>query len=335
MPCSNKLAISTAILLVFIPIFILSISVGAVDISIDKILETFHYFFINKTMPAGASANIILNFRLPRSLIALLVGAGLSLSGIIMQSITQNDLADPYILGISSGASAGAVIAIVLNLFSVYIGAFCGALLACLLVFIIFSWDKDKSATKIVLIGVAVSALFNAINTYVITTADNAEKVRNAAFWAMGSLGGARWHIVPALAIVVLLASFIAFLFHNELDGLALGDDQALLLGYPVEIIRKSGMLLVTLLMAVMVSKTGIIGFVGLVVPHIARLFVGKQHKKLIPAGILIGSFLMLCADTLCRVIIKPQEMPIGVITAFMGAPFFIWILKKKGNAYD
>lgn len=314
---------------------IFSITVGAVSIPFGKTVDTLINFFLSNPLNDDPTTNIIINFRFPRAIMAVLIGAGLSLGGVIMQAVTKNNLADPYILGISSGASAGAVIAIVLDVISVYTGAFVGALVACALVFMLFSFDKDKTVTKIVLIGVAVSALFNAINTYVITTAKNAEKVRNATFWSMGSLGGATWKAIPPILIVLIIIVLISLSFNRELDGLALGDDDASMLGYPVNKIRKIAMILISLLTAVIVAKTGIIGFVGLVVPHIARKISGYAHKYLIPVSLVIGSLLLLWADTISRILIRPEEMPIGVITAFIGVPFFLWIMRQKGRNYD
>lgn len=322
---------------------ILSATIGAVRVSatdIWKILankisgkEIFEMTWEAKT------ENIIWNIRFPRVLMAFIVGAGLSLCGVLMQALTKNPLADPYVLGISSGASAGAVGVIILGWFSfmggysVIFGATLGAALSICLSLGIASIKGRITSTQLVLAGIATSAFFSAVTNLIIYGFNQgSDKTKMALYWMVGSLSGATWSRAKYVAIVAAVTVFVILLFARELDVLLLGDDVAETLGVDT---RKTKLLIIvasTVLTGVVVSVSGVIGFVGLVVPHIMRSFVGSGHKRLIPVAILAGGLFTMIADLISRIIIAPEELPIGVIAAFIGAPFFLYLI-RKGSA--
>ena len=280
---------------------------------------------------------IVWNLRVPRVILALLGGAGLSLVGILMQALTKNSLASPYILGISSGASTGAVISIVLGSFwgvsfSPGIGAFIFGTFTAFLVFYL-AGNGGYSSTKLVLIGVAVSSLFSGVTTFLVTTAKNESQLRGAMFWISGSLAGARWENLMTLFLVLLMSTILVIIRYRELNILIAGDELAETLGVDVRRLRFFIVVISTFLTGFIVSATGVIGFVGLVIPHISRGLVGSNHKRLIPCAIVLGALFLLGTDTLTRMIFKTQEIPIGVVTSMLGAPFFMSMLRK--NSYN
>ena len=331
------------VLILIMAAVILSTTIGAVDVSamdIWKILvnkisgkEIYEMTWETKT------ENIIWNIRFPRVLMAFIVGAGLSLCGVLMQALTKNPLADPYVLGISSGASAGAVGVIILGWFgfmggySVIFGATLGAALSICLSLSIASIKGRITSTQLVLAGIATSAFFSAVTNLIIYGFNQgSDKTKMAQYWMVGSLSGAAWNRVKYVAIVAAVTVCVIWIFAKELDVLLLGDDVAETLGVDT---RKTKLLIIvasTVLTGVVVSVSGVIGFVGLVVPHIMRSFVGSGHKRLIPVAILAGGLFTMIADLVSRIIIAPEELPIGVIAAFIGAPFFLYLI-RKGSA--
>ena len=267
---------------------------------------------------------------------AFIVGAGLSLCGVLMQALTKNPLADPYVLGISSGASAGAVSVIILGWFSflggyaVIFGATLGAAAAICLSLSIASLKGRITSTQLVLAGIATSALFSATTNLIVYGFNNgSDKTKMALYWMVGSLSGATWSRVKYVFIVAAVTMILIILVSRDLDVLLLGDDVAETLGADTRRIKLLIILASTVLTGVVVSVSGVIGFVGLVVPHIMRGFVGSVHKRLIPVSILGGGLFAMIADLISRVIIAPEELPIGVIAAFFGAPFFLYLIRK------
>lgn len=284
--------------------------------------------------------NIVWKLRLPRVLLGIIVGAGLSLSGVGMQAFTKNPLADPYVLGISSGASAGAVLAVLTNvldifgIFSLPIGAFMGALISIVLVYFLAKSKDGVLPIRLILTGVAVSSLFSALTNYLIFNAENENGIRNATFWMMGGLSGTKWIylIVPG---VVLLTSFIVMMIcSNSLNAMLMGENTANVLGIDVKRIRNIIIFISALLTGAIVAVSGCIGFVGLIIPHVVRSLVGSDHRKVIPISALLGGIFMIWADVIARVIAAPADLPIGIITAIIGAPFFIWLVKKNNYAF-
>jgi len=278
---------------------------------------------------------IVWFYRLTRTLVAASCGAGLAVSGVILQALLRNPLADPYILGISAGASTGAVAVVVLGIgggaISLGLGAFAGALLAFVLVVLLAhaasAGGMANRSGQIILAGIAGSQLFNALTSFVITKSANSEQARGIMFWLLGNLSGVRWHDV-ALAVPVALAGVAVCWWHaRALDAFTFGSDSAASLGVPVRRTRAVLIAITALMTAVMVSIVGSIGFVGLVIPHAARFIVGVRHHHLLPVSAVVGAVFLIAADVISRIIIPGQVLPIGVITALVGAPVFALIL--------
>lgn len=276
--------------------------------------------------------SVVWNLRLSRALIAALAGAGLALCGAILQALLRNALAEPFVLGVSAGASTGAVCVIVLGIgagsLSLSLGAFAGAFAAFALVALL-SNGATSGPNHTILAGVAASQLFNALTSYIVTTSGNAQQARDVMFWLLGSFGGVRWPDFYLLAIVVIVCLTICILMARSLDAFTFGDEDAAALGVPVARIRLVLFGVTALLTATIVSMVGAIGFVGLVVPHAARYVVGPMHMRLLPASAMIGAVFMVIADIASRVIATQQTVPIGVVTALVGVPFFAIILYR------
>ena len=275
-------------------------------------------------------AGIIWNYRMPRTLVAAACGAGLALSGLVLQTLVRNALADPYLLGVSAGASTGAVAVTIMGVgagtIGISAGAFVGATLAFALVAALARAAGGGSA-QLVLAGIAGSQLFNALTSFFIAKSANAEQARGIMFWLLGNLSGVRWPDVW-LALPVALAGFLICLWQmRAMDAFSFGAGAAAALGVPVR--RVTALLIgaVTLMTATMVSLVGAIGFVGLVVPHAMRFLVGARHAGLVLAVALAGAVFMIAADIASRMIIPGQVVPIGVVTALVGAPGFALIL--------
>ncbi len=273
---------------------------------------------------------IVWDYRLSRALVAASAGASLALCGVVLQAMLRNPLAEPYVLGISAGASTGAVCVMILGLgygaLTLSGGAFIGAIVAFLLVGVLAA-GAGRSSERIILCGVAGSQLFNALTSYIVTTSANAEQARGVLFWLLGSMSGVRWPDVY-LSVPVAIAGYLACLFHaRALDAFAFGTDAAAALGIAVRRVQVVLFGITALMTAAVVSMVGSIGFVGLVIPHAARFIVGPSHHRLLPATALGGAIFMVFADIVSRIIIPQQILPIGVVTALFGAPAFAIIL--------
>ncbi len=279
---------------------------------------------------------IVRGLRLPRAIQAALVGAALSASGATFQALLRNPLADPYILGVSGGAAVGAVLAVVIGVeaasaWTVPLAAFVGALLAIAVVLRIALMVGRTLDTRILLLaGVVVAAFFNACILLILTFAD-VESFRSAIFWMMGSLAGASWtragilaaYLIPALAILMTLA--------RPLNLFAIGEETAAYLGTRVERTKVLAYGTASLMTAAAVALSGVIGFVGLITPHVVRLVWGSDYRFLIPAATLLGAAFLVLTDTLARTVAAPTELPVGVVTALVGVPFFVWLLRRRG----
>lgn len=276
--------------------------------------------------------SVVWNLRLSRALVAALAGAGLAICGAILQALLRNALAEPFVLGVSAGASTGAVCVIVLGIgagsLSLSLGAFVGAF-AAFAVVALLSNGATSGPNHTILAGVAASQLFNALTSYIVTTSGNAQQARDIMFWLLGSFGGVRWPDFQLLLIVVCLSLAFCILMARSLDAFTFGDEDAAALGVPVGRIRLVMFGVTALLTATIVSMVGAIGFVGLVVPHAARYVVGPMHMKLLPASAMVGAVFMVIADIASRVIAAQQTVPIGVVTALVGVPFFAVILYR------
>ncbi|WP_281032576.1 FecCD family ABC transporter permease [Phyllobacterium salinisoli] len=315
----------------------MAVSIGEMTIP----LATTFKAVVNRVFGAGFEISgiqegIIWSYRLSRALVAACCGAALALSGVILQALLRNPLAEPYVLGISAGASTGAVAVMILGfghgVLTLSSGAFAGAIGAFALVSLLAA-GSGGSHDRIILAGVAGSQLFNALTSYIVTTSANAEQARGVMFWLLGSLGGVRWPDVY-LAAPVALGGFVVCIFHaRALDAFTFGTDAAAALGVPVARVRIVLLGLTAIMTATMVSIVGSIGFVGLVIPHAARFIVGPGHLRLIPASVISGAIFMVLADIISRIIIPQQILPIGVVTALFGAPAFAFILYKARRA--
>lgn len=285
-----------------------------------------------------STVNIVWFLRMPRIFLSILVGMGLAVSGVVMQAVVQNPLADPYILGISSGASLGATFAILIGFgssaffaqFGVAFGAFVGALIATVLVLLLAAVGGKMTSTKLVLSGLIISALGGALSNLIVYLANNAEGIKSVTFWSMGSLASASWNKLPLVATFVCILTLYFLLQARVLNTMLLGDEVAVTLGIRLSFYRKIYMMLSALLTSIIVANSGMIGFVGLIIPHIVRGFVGSDHRILVPLSALSGALFMIWADLIARSILTGVELPIGIITAIIGAPVFIYIIVKK-----
>ena len=282
-------------------------------------------------------ASIVWDVRLPRVLLATIVGAGLAVVGAGLQALLRNPLADPYLLGTSAGAAMGAVGVLLfgasmLGALSVSAAAFAGALLATMAVYAL-AWQSGRFPTaRLVLSGVAVSYLFSSVTNLLIFRAPSGEQARTALFWMLGGLGAARWEALGLPAAVVLAGTAVLVLHSRTLNILSLGEEAAATLGVEADRLRRIGFVVTSLTTGVLVALSGGIGFVGLMVPHFVRLVVGADHRKLLPVSALAGAIFLTWADVLARVVVAPEELPIGIVTAFAGAPCFLWLMRARGR---
>ncbi|HEY8576928.1 MAG TPA: iron ABC transporter permease [Devosia sp.] len=280
--------------------------------------------------------SVIWDYRLSRALVAACCGAGLAICGAVLQALLRNPLAEPYVLGISAGASTGAVGIIILGIgagtISLSAGAFTGAFAAFAFVALLSNGARG-GPSKTILAGVAASQLFNALTSYVVTTSGNAQQARDVMFWLLGSFGGVRWPEFQLVLAVVVVGLAVCLYFARALDAFAFGDDAAASLGIPVEMVRIVLFGITAMMTATIVSMVGSIGFVGLVVPHAARFIVGHNHARLLPTCVVAGGIFMVLADIVSRVILPQQILPIGVVTALVGVPAFSVILYRSRSA--
>ncbi|MGB9779794.1 FecCD family ABC transporter permease [Caldanaerobacter sp.] len=310
------------LLLLFI--MALSISAGAVKIPLQEIL--------NVLLGKGDEVNrrIILTLRLPRVIESAIVGMGLSVVGAFFQGLLRNPMADPYVLGISSGAAFGATIAIIMGLgiFGLSSMAFITALLTVFFVYTVSRTGTKLSMTTMLLAGIAISAFMSAIISLLMLL--NHDQFSRIVFWTMGGFGLVSWPQVIYSSPLILIGSFVMYAFSRDVNAILTGEESAEHLGVNAELVKKIILILGSLVTASCVSVGGIIGFVGLIVPHISRLIVGPDNRFLVPFSALFGASFLTFADLLARVILKPVEMPIGIITATFGGPFFLYLLVRS-----
>ena len=331
-------ALTIAALLLLGLMISLAVSIGEIAIPLATTAEAVsNRLFGTDFELSRIHQGIVWDYRLSRALVAASAGASLSLCGAILQALLRNPLAEPYVLGISAGASTGAVCVMILGfgygILGLSSGAFIGAVMAFLLVGFLAT-GAGGTGERIILCGVAGSQLFNALTSYIVTTSANAEQARGILFWLLGSLSGVRWPDVY-LSVPIALAGFIICMAHvRALDAFAFGTDAAASLGIAVRRVQIVLFGMTAAMTASVVSMVGSIGFVGLVIPHAARFLVGPGHGRLLPATALGGAIYMVGADIVSRVIIPQQILPIGVVTALFGAPAFAIILYRvRGNA--
>lgn len=323
-----------------------SVFIGAVDIPFETVIRIMIYkiFGIGDVSDIPTyMISIVWRLYAPRALLGLVVGVGLAMAGVVMQAMVQNPLADPYILGISSGASLGATFAILMGgtvlagtvfaSFGIEAFAFIGAMATSALVFILSSIGGKMTTTKLILSGVIISSLCGAFSNLIVYIEPDAEGMRSLTFWLMGSLSTVDFDTVTQCSIAVLIGLVFFVTQPRNLNAMLLGDSAATTLGVNLSSLRKIYIIVTSFIIAIIVCKCGIIGFVGLIIPHLTRGLVGTNHWKLLPVAILIGAIFIMVADIVARTLAS-SEIPIGIITSLCGAPVFAYIMLKKSYGF-
>lgn len=340
----GRLTLAALAVLLVLVVF-LAIDRGAVEISLAQCVSILaHKLGLRLSWHFTAEQEAtLLSIRLPRVLTGLLVGAGLGVSGAAMQGLFRNPLADPSLVGISSGAALAATATVIvgdalsfslfglplaLQLFAFPAAAFAGALVTSLLVYRLATIAGQTVVATLLLAGIAINALAQACSGFLTFYATDTQ-IRSLTFWKLGSLGGATWTSLGALAPFVLAPAVLLPRLARPLNAMLLGESEAGHLGYDVERVKREVVVLVSLAVGAAVAFTGLIGFVGLVVPHLLRLLLGPDHRRLLPGALLLGASLLVGADLVARTVVAPAELPIGVLTAIIGAPFFLWLLLR------
>ena len=308
---------------------LIAIVVGSTPLGISKVVEV---------MLSGSNespvSRIVLDLRLPRALLATIIGAGLGMVGCVLQTLTRNDLADPFLFGLSSGAAAGAVIVItvtgnILGFWTLPAAAFIGGLVSSVIVLGLFGKLAKQSPSQMVLAGLAVSFLFLSL-TYFLIFAGDQRAAHSVLFWTLGGLGLANWIVLP-IALMGLISIFaFSITTHRSLDALLAGDETAVTLGVNVKLYRQVAFLVCAFATASFVALSGVIGFVGLMVPHLARGLVGPLHGGLLITSAVIGAVLLLLSDIAARTLMAPQELPIGALTTSIGAIFVLYLVRRS-----
>ncbi|WP_435843253.1 FecCD family ABC transporter permease [Streptomyces gardneri] len=311
---------------------IASLALGSVRIPPGQVLDAL----TGRAAPSPYRT-IVLDVRLPRVLLGVVVGAGLAVVGAVLQALVNNRLADPFLLGISSGASAGAVLVLVLGVgggvtttIALPGGAFAGALLALVLVYGLARRGGTMTGARLVLAGVAVSYVLSALATLLLVVAGRPEQFQEALYWSLGGLGSARWDTLALPAAVLVLGVGALLTLARPLDLLLVGEEGATVLGLDTARFRAAVFVLASLVTAVMVAASGAVGFIGLMAPHAARLAVGAPHRRLLPVAALGGALGLVLADLAARTVAAPQDIPVGVLTALIGGPFFLWLMRRR-----
>lgn len=328
------LGLSVALLLAVV----LSISVGAVSLPFGRVVQIvlqplFPGLILEDWSPV--EAQIVWQFRMPRTLLAGVVGAALSVAGAVLQAMVRNPLADPYIFGVSSGASVGAVAVLTLTGagggWSLSLAAFAGAFLSMTVVYLLARQGGRVTPLRLILAGVALGYVLSAVTSYlVLRKSGPGGGVGAVLYWLAGSLGGARWEYLGVPAAVLVFSTLYLLAQARGLNALLAGDEAAVSLGINLERFRFQLFLVTSLLVGVAVAVSGAIGFVGLMIPHLVRLFTGSDHRRVLPLTVLLGSVFMVLVDLAGRTVIAPAELPVGIVTAVLGGPFFLWMLRRK-----
>ncbi|MDI3508239.1 MAG: cobalamin transport system permease protein [Clostridiales bacterium] len=322
---------------------LLAVSLGAADITMADAFGV-----LVKPLPiVGRWVNasydevyysIVWGIRLPRILLAAIVGMGLAAAGTAFQGMLRNPMADPYVLGVSSGASFGATISIVLGIGSGFMGlagsttaAFIGAVLTMAAVYTLGRAGRKSSMVTLLLAGIAVSSFLSAMVSFMMIL--NHDKLESIVLWTMGSFAMASWTSLYISFPIIMFGSIVLWFMSKEMNALLMGDETALHLGVDVNKVRRLLLAVGSLITASAVSVSGIIGFVGLIIPHVVRLFTGPDHRRLLPAAAVSGAIFMIISDTLARTAMAPIEIPVGIITSLVGGPFFLYLLVRNRNA--
>lgn len=347
-PLMNK---TSLFLLTFIALLIglvfsvmAAITFGNADISIKEVYSVIGYeLFHMDSLSAFADGpvhDIVWLIRFPRVLLGMAVGMGLSVCGVIMQAVVKNPLADPYVLGISSGASLGATLAILLGFGAMFgtnsvgVMAFIGAMATSFGVMFLANVGGRANAGKLILAGMAVSSVCSAFSSFILYIANDKNGTAEVTFWTMGSLGGAKWETVAVIVPVILTGTLVFWTQFRNLNLMLLGDEVSITLGTDLHRVRTIYMILASLMVGFAVYSAGMIGFVGLIIPHIIRMLFGTDHRRMIPLSALLGALFLIWADVVCRIILKNAEMPIGIFVSLLGAPCFIYLMARKSYGF-
>lgn len=313
---------------------------GSADLTFGTVIDVikFKLFGIESETVTRSAVSIVWELRIPRALLAIAAGGGLAVAGAAMQSVTQNVLADPYILGASGGASAAVAFAFILgnsvvtSTTGISAFAFAGSVLALLLVYSVGMIGSTRSGSRLVLSGMAISVILNAATQFFMSIAPDTYTVRNITAWTMGSLASARWNNIAIPFVGALLGSAFFMFTARDYNLLSQGDETATSLGVNVKRVKRCTIIAVAFITGVVVAAGGVIGFVGFIVPHIVRSLVGADHRRVFPLSFVFGSLFLVWMDILARTAFAPKELPVGIFTAFCGGPFFIWLLYEKNK---
>ena len=326
------------LLVVLVAVMVVAVSIGAVNIPVADVWGILlHHLTGRGATKDPALDQIVWTFRAPRVALAALVGAGLAVAGAVLQTLVSNPLADPIVLGFSYGASLGAVLVITLGGaalgglagLGVSGAAFVGALAAGALVFALGQRRGRLAPTRLVLAGVAVGYVLLSMTSFVQLLATPTE-LRTVMFWMLGSVAGAQWDQLPTVTVVVLASTVVLTLFGRRLNALLAGDESATALGVDVNRLRAVLLVISALLTGTVIAVAGSVGFVGLMIPHLVRLTTGADHRRLLPLTALLGAIYLVLVDLLSRTVNRPNELPLGILTALLGAPFFLWLLRRN-----
>lgn len=328
-----------ALVIVALASALFSLTLGAEKVPVEEVIEVVRAR-LSGTASTSSYDTIIWELRMPRALLSILVGSGLAVAGAAMQTLVQNPLADPYLLGISSGASVGATAVIVLGVFSSFgvyslsIGAMVGAMLASAAVYFIAQAQGGLTPLRMVLAGVVMSSAFSAMASFMVFLSDDNRAANSVMFWMLGSVAGATWEklIIPAVAVAVALV--LIMLVSSWMDAMMTGPATAAALGVRVGAMRNGIFIGSSILIGVLVAVAGGIGFVGLIIPHASRMLVGALHKRMLPVAAAGGAVFLLWVDVVSRVVARPQEMPLGVVTGVVGAPLFLFLMGRRSYAF-
>jgi iron complex transport system permease protein len=334
-PLSVVLVLCTLLL---VAVLVLGIAIGSVGLSPSQVWQVIADHISGHPRDTVAD-EIVWQIRMPRVLLAALVGAALTTAGTVVQAMVRNALADPFLLGVSSGASVGATAVLLfgafasLGVWALSVGSVLGAMGAMAAVFVVSRSGRQLAPTQLILCGVVLSAMFEAVASFLLFRG-NPQATQSVLFWLMGSFGNATWTQLPIPAAALVLAMGYLLAQARNLNALAMGSEPATSLGVDVAGLRRNLFLVTSLMVGVAVAVSGVIGFVGLVIPHIVRLLVGSDHRRVLAVGVPLGAAFMVVADLLARTIVSPQEMPIGVITAFIGAPTLLVLIRRRPYLY-
>lgn len=332
--------IALGILVITAVSVVYSVNIGSEPLDSNAVWDVIRAHVNGGSSDNAAVEAIVWELRLPRAILAVIVGAGLGLSGCGMQTLVRNPLADPYLLGVSAGASVGATAVITFGflsgfgLWAVSLGALLGSIGAALAVYLVAMAQGGLTPIRLVLSGVVLSAAFSAFASFLVFKGPDPRAAQSVLFWLLGSVSGSQWDKIALPGITVLVCFILLLLGHNWLDALAWGPDAAAALGVPVNFVRQGLFIILAVLVGVLVAVSGGIGFVGLVIPHLCRMVVGSVHRRLLPVAAAFGGLFLLWVDVASRVIAAPAEVPLGVVTGLIGAPVFLFVMGRRNYGF-